>query len=465
MSIKKIHVCVIDDGICGDEINIYKNIQIRNGKAVDSLNVCKNNSHGTGCAKVIVKHAEKEILISSVSILNRQCKGNIQSLCTAFEWCIENNVDIINLSLGSVFYKDKELLLSAVNRCVEKGIVIVGASSNEGYVTYPASFTNVLGVRAFEEKEKRGCVARYDTNLGFGLLETQGNEKIHISGTERTTSWCNSVAAPQITAKIINMYEKGISPIAIRNMLGNELLRINCFGIDWVSMAYAQNIDELIPEWCVCKIINKEMELLPDIVDTVIIQNADDIKKWLEAGKNIIYIGDEVIDSVSSYSYVWSKYNRIQQIHYNQMAKQEISEVPVILIKGVCALKYIYGLERIFKEREYNAYSISHNILYELYGITYIPTEITDADRISNFIRNELYYKLVDILLYDIDGVDEKTATQNVKLSPDIIIDATERYVTISSEYGSRTVADSIKSVGSYIIELLEGEDRTNDKQ
>ena len=465
MLIKKIHVCVIDDGICADEINIYKNIQIRNGKAVSSLNVCKNNSHGTGCAKVITKRAEKDILISSVSILNRQCKGNIQSLCTAFAWCVENDVDIINLSLGSVFFRDKELLLSAVNRCAENGIVIVGATSNEGYVTYPASFTNVLGVRSFDEKEKRGCVARYDTNLGFGLFETQGSEKIYINGIEKTTSWCNSVAAPQITAKIINVYEKGISPIAIRNMFGNELLKINCFGIDWVSKAYVQNISELIPEWCVCKIINKEVEMPLDIADTVITQKADDIKRWLEAGKNIIYIGDDVIDYESSNSYVWSKYNRIQQIHYNQIAQQGISEVPVIFIEGVCALKYIYGLEKMFREKDYHAYSISHSILYELYGITYIPTEIMDADKVNNFIRNELYYKQGDILLYDISGIDEKSAAKNTKLSPDIIIDTTEKNVTISSEYGSRTVADSIESVGNYIIELLEGEGRENDEQ
>lgn len=464
MSIKKIHICVIDDGICGDEINIYKNIQIRNGKAVDSLNVYKNNSHGTGCAKVIVKHAEKEILISSVSVLNRQCKGNVQSLCTAFSWCIENDVDIINLSLGSVFFKDKELLLSAVNHCAENGIIIVGATSNTGYVTYPASFTNVLSVRAFDEKEKRECVVRYDTNLGFGLFETQGSEKIYINGIEKTTSWCNSVAAPQITAKIINMYKEGISPIVIRNMLGNKLLKINCFGIDWASNAYAQNIHELIPEWCVCNIVNKEMEVSLDIADTVITQKVDDIKRLLEAGKNIIYLGDDIIDYIGSDSYVWSKYNRIQQIHCNQTAKQDISEVPVILIKGVCALKYIYGLKKIFKEKDYNAYSISHNILYELYEITYIPTEITDANRIADFIRNELYYKQGDILLYDISGIDEKLAAENIKLLPDIIINTTEKYTIISSEFGVRTIADLVECVGDYIIELLEEEGRENDE-
>ena len=465
MSIKKIHVCIIDDGVCEDEICTFKNVQIGNDKVINTFNVCKKNSHGTGCAKVIAKHAEKDILISSVSILNRQCKGNVQSLCTAFEWCIENDVDIINLSLGSVFFKDKELLLNAVNHCAENGIVIIGATSNDGYVTYPASFTNVLCVRSFEKKGAKGCVARYDTNLGFGLFETQGSEKIYINGIEKTTSWCNSVAAPQITAKIINVYEKGISPIAIRNMFGNELLKINCFGIDWVSKAYVQNISELIPEWCVCKIINKEVEMPLDIADTVITQKADDIKRWLEAGKNIIYIGDDVIDYESSNSYVWSKYNRIQQIHYNQIAQQGISEVPVIFIEGVCALKYIYGLEKMFREKDYHAYSISHSILYELYGITYIPTEIMDADKVNNFIRNELYYKQGDILLYDISGIDEKSAAKNTKLSPDIIIDTTEKNVTISSEYGSRTVADSIESVGNYIIELLEGEGRENDEQ
>ena len=162
--------------------------------------------------------------------------------------------------------------------------------------------------------------------------------------------------------------------------------------------------------------------------------------------------------------YVWSKYNRIKQIHYNQIAQQDIPGVPVIFIKGVSALKYIYGLEKMFKEKDYHAYSISHSILYELYGITYIPTEITDADRINNFIRNELHYKLGDILLYDISGIDEKSAAKNVKLSPDIILDTAEKNVTISSEYGSRTVADSIESVGNYIIELLEEEGRENDE-
>ena len=76
-----------------------------------------------------------------------------------------------------------------------------------------------------------------------------------------------------------------------------------------------------------------------------------------------------------------------------------------------------------------------------------------------------MYYKQGDILLYDISGVDEKSAVKNVKLSPDIIIDTMEKDVTISSEYECKTVANSIESVGRYIIELLQGEGRQNDEQ
>lgn len=450
---KKIHICVIDDGICENEISISRNIQIKDGKIIDAPGIWKNNSHGTGCAKVIAKNAKKNILISSVSILDKQYKGNTRSLCIALEWCTKNDVDIVNLSLGSVFFKDKELLLGAVNHCAENGIIIVAAISNAGYVTYPASFTNVIGVKSFEEKERKGYVVRYDTNLGFGLVETQGDEKIYIDGMKKTTSWCNSVAAPHITARIINMYSKDITPVSIRNSLGNKAIKINCFKIDWVTKAYIVNLIDLIPELCVFHIIKEEADR--QFADTVIIENAEEICEFVENGKNVIYIGNDVIDNISNHNYIWSKFNRIQQINLNQQINVETSEVPVIFIKGLNTLIYLYGLGMFLQDRDHNVYSISHNILYELYGITYIPAEIIGSNRIGKFIRNELYYMQSDILLYDISEIDQEIAEQELGISPDIIIEANETYTTISSELGKRTIKNSIESVGEYVMELL----------
>lgn len=455
MQVKQIHVCVIDDGICENEIDLFRNIQIRDGRVVDFLNVCKSNSHGTGCAKVIEKNAEKDIIISSVSILNGQYKGNVHSLYLALEWCIKNDVDIINLSLGSVFFKDKEILLNIVNRCAEKGIIIVSATCNEGYTTYPASFTNVLGVKAFKENGKNGCAIRYDTNLGFGLFETKGNERISIGNVEKTTNWCNSIAAPHITAEIINIYERGMNVIEIRNMFTDNLLEINCFEIDWVSKAYARNIHELIPAWCVCNIYEEEKEL--QLVDTIITRSKEDIDIELKSGKNIIYIGKDAPNYTSNEKYIWSGYNRLQQIKLNRTVINGKMEIPVIFIKEKYALKNLYELRRFLRERDYNAYSISHNILYELYGITYvpIPEENIDSNTISNFINNELYYKLGDILLYDISEIDESLAEKNIKMSPDIIIEADEKTISVSSEKEIKKKLDSVEAVGEYILNLL----------
>ncbi len=453
MSNEKIHICVIDDGVCENEISVFRNIQIRNGRVIGSFNACKNNSHGTGCAKVIEKNVKVGILISSISILDQRCKGNVNSLCVALEWCINNDVDIINLSLGSVFFKDKEILLNAVNHCVESGIVIVGATSNEGYVTYPASFTNVLGVRAFEEKGIKGCVTRYDTNLGFGLIETQGSEKIYIGGIEKTTSWCNSIAAPHITARIINMYSRDITPISIRNTFGNIALKVNCFKIDWVIRAFALNVHELIPELCVFNIIREISDM--QLADTVILQNAELICEYIKNKKNVIYIGNDAIDYISNQNYIWSKFNRIQQINLNQHIIIKTPEVPMILIRGLNALMYLHGLSRFLQKKDYNVYSISHNILYELYGITYIPEEIIGSNKIGNFIRNELYYTQSDILLYDICEIDQEIAVRELGITPDIIIEANETYTAISSEQENKVIENSVESVGEYIIELL----------
>lgn len=43
-------------------------------------------------------------------------------------------------------FRDCEKLKSLVNECAAKGMIIIAATANSGFVSYPASFTNVIGV-------------------------------------------------------------------------------------------------------------------------------------------------------------------------------------------------------------------------------------------------------------------------------------------------------------------------------
>lgn len=82
-----------------------------------------------------------------MKILNEEGKGEIENLIEGIEWCIDQNVEIINLSFG--FQTENEQLKEVINKAVEEDIIIVASIGNtfgmqgnyhsEGYVSsaYP----------------------------------------------------------------------------------------------------------------------------------------------------------------------------------------------------------------------------------------------------------------------------------------------------------------------------------------
>lgn len=77
------------------------------------------------------------------------------------ETLIEEQVDIINLSMGDEYKYHKEIE-EACRVAAEKGILVVAAYSNQkAEATYPASFPFVIGVRCLDMDEPVQ-VLRYD---------------------------------------------------------------------------------------------------------------------------------------------------------------------------------------------------------------------------------------------------------------------------------------------------------------
>ena len=66
-------------------------------------------------------------------------------------WCIENNINIINMSFGTNVYS--AALEQAVKDAYDAGILMIGAAGNEGEsVEYPAAFEEVMAVAATDEE-------------------------------------------------------------------------------------------------------------------------------------------------------------------------------------------------------------------------------------------------------------------------------------------------------------------------
>jgi len=110
-------------------------------------------AHGSHCAGVIAGSNENKVGIlgfapaAEVHVCKIFPGGQISHLVDALEYCIEQRVDVVNLSLGTD--QISEVLEQQLLRVVTLGIACITAAGNSsGPVQYPASSPNVLAVAA-----------------------------------------------------------------------------------------------------------------------------------------------------------------------------------------------------------------------------------------------------------------------------------------------------------------------------
>ncbi len=150
-----VRVAVIDSGCATSHADLT---QVSHG--YDIVNKAKDTttwtvdsiSHGSHCTGVIAG------LDSSTSIRGfapdaeiHACKlfpgGQVSQLIEALEYCIEKQIDVVNLSLGGA--EPSEALEQQILRAKHAGIAcIVAAGNSGGPVQYPGSSPNVLTVAA-----------------------------------------------------------------------------------------------------------------------------------------------------------------------------------------------------------------------------------------------------------------------------------------------------------------------------
>ena len=150
-----IRIAIVDSGTATSHQDLTKitrgydvinKTQDANSWSVDTI------AHGSHCAGVIAGidsnwgirgfAPEAEIHV---------CKlfpgGQISQLIEALEYCIEKQIDVVNLSLGGA--EPSEALEQQIIRAKQAGVAcVVAAGNSSGSVQYPASSPNVLAVAA-----------------------------------------------------------------------------------------------------------------------------------------------------------------------------------------------------------------------------------------------------------------------------------------------------------------------------
>ncbi|SHJ73615.1 S8 family serine peptidase, partial [Parasporobacterium paucivorans] len=112
--------------------------------------------HGTSVASLIASNINSQgiagiapdISIMSVKVFpDGLDTTGMSQIAAGIVWAVDHGADVINLSLGT--YVNGSVVYDAVNYAVSKGVLLVAATGNDGYVNsicYPAAYDGVIAV-------------------------------------------------------------------------------------------------------------------------------------------------------------------------------------------------------------------------------------------------------------------------------------------------------------------------------
>jgi subtilisin family serine protease len=223
-----VKVAVLDSGIYKEHEDLKGKV-VKEYNAIDPTQQIKDDlGHGTAVAGIITANdnnigivgVTQNVELYDVKVLDAEGNGSVENLILAIEWCIKEQVDLINISFG--FQTANRELERVIEDAVSQDIIIVAAAGNTyGFgVDYPAKYEQVISVNAIKKDWRRpSSAARGKIDYvapGDQILSTSNNNMYnYYSGT--------SFAAPFVTgyiaANLMNLREEA-------NNSGKTLLQV-----------------------------------------------------------------------------------------------------------------------------------------------------------------------------------------------------------------------------------------------
>lgn len=417
-------IAIIDNGInrdliCKDKIQAQIVID-KNNRCIEDKNEIQitDFQHGTFCALIVEKY-NSHCMLDSVRILDKNGKGGIEKIEPALEWCYQHNIRVVNLSFGTTNFNECEKLKKLVNKYAYNGMIIVAATANSGFVSYPASFTNVIGVAT------TGSPLSYSKDyMQMGIDTVVPSEHmVKMFDEEIRTSLSNSYAAPYVCALIANRLniDKALDIKKLKEYTREQSHTEMVGGVyepDWVYRAYVTGRKKTSRADYYFETVSGEFNEIREEVDTVIACSVADLERLDAKNKNVIYLGKEDIYNIDVQGFFWSRETRQQQILNNHYQGNSL-EVPVVVLAIEAAIDSFYiltELKRAFACDGYNAYTIEMEPECVLYGLEYMPEPVADYEAWKTFIESQVFYKQSDLVIWCVP-LDDKE--KFLKVYPD----------------------------------------------
>ncbi|MHA1878929.1 MAG: S8 family peptidase, partial [Candidatus Heimdallarchaeota archaeon] len=212
------------------------------------------NGHGTHCAGIVAAEDNGEGVIGvapktsiyAVRALDAYGSGSVSDIVAGIDWCINNDMDVISMSLGSS--SPDSTLEDAVTRAYNAGIVVVAASGNDGKnaISYPAKYADAIAVGAIDSNHNLASFSNYGPEQevvapGVDIYSTMPTYTVtlnswwygglsknydQMSGTSMATPMVAGVCALILSAN------PNLSPGEVRNILHDTAVDLGTSGWD-----------------------------------------------------------------------------------------------------------------------------------------------------------------------------------------------------------------------------------------
>lgn len=205
-----VKVAVLDTGIAYDHPDLTRNIKGGTNIISPLLSPYDHNGHGTHVAGTIgavnnqygVVGVAPKVSLYAVKAFNKDGTAKLSNILKAIDWCIDNDMDIINMSFG--FNESSPTFREAIVRCYQSGILMVAASGNkgtQGRIEYPAEFQETIGVSSIDEKNQISSFSTIGPQVdlaapGENIISTWPNDSFReLSGTSMAVAHVSGAAA------------------------------------------------------------------------------------------------------------------------------------------------------------------------------------------------------------------------------------------------------------------------------
>lgn len=211
----KCRIAIIDDGAIGNVIQPEKNLVVNEQLEIyEDNDIAEEAGHAFVCLSIIKKYSKcDDFSWLNIKVIDTITgRSSSDQLIKALEYCLNNDVSVIHMSIGSEEFCDFEKIDRIVKKLLDKGVIMVASQSNEGKMTYPACIEGVIGVKYADgiKDDEFIFVDQAIDNIDF---ITSPSHILKNGNGFFISRQANSYATPVMTAHVINelMYVPNIS--------------------------------------------------------------------------------------------------------------------------------------------------------------------------------------------------------------------------------------------------------------